>query len=104
MQADQIFMSLYNDYMRSEAHQVENLLNKGVAVLVYTGQDNLKVHAPGTMKWVDRLYFNDAENFQKGILNTWKVNNKIAGTVKSAGNLELRIVFNAGRYVAADQP
>jgi len=33
----------------------------------------------------------------------WKVNNKTAGYVKAAGNLELRTVNNAGHLVPMDQ-
>ena len=104
MQADQVYLGLYDDYMRSETLSVENLLRKGVAVLVYTGQDDLIVHAPGTMKWTDRLSYPDDESFRNAVLTTWQVNNKIAGTVKSAGKLELRILFGAGRNSASEQP
>lgn len=68
---------------------------------MYTGQDNLIVHAPGTMKWVDRLFYSDIDAFRGAMLNTWRVNNKVAGTVKSAGKLELRILFGAGRNSAS---
>ena len=104
MQADQVYIALYDDYMRAESNSVANILTKGTNVLVYTGQDNLIVHAPGTMRWVDRLSFPDQDTFRGALLTTWKVNNNIAGTVKSGGKLELRILFGAGRNSASEQP
>lgn len=56
------------------------------------------------MKWIDRINYADADAFRNSVLDLWKVNGKIAGTTKSAGKLQLNIVFNAGRYVAMDQP
>ena len=87
MQADQVYLGLYDDYMRPETSSVVISLSKGTNVLVYTGQDNLIAHAPGTMRWLDNLYFDDRNAFRDALLTTWKVNNKIAGTVKSAGRL-----------------
>ena len=56
-------------------------------MLVYTGQDNLIAHAPGTMRWVDSISFPDDQAFRNAVLTTWRVKNQIVGTVKSAGKL-----------------
>jgi carboxypeptidase C (cathepsin A) len=83
---------------------VQYLLNKGYPVLVYNGQDDLIVSNPGTMKWVDRLQYDKADQFRRQLFEAWKINGKIVGTKKSAGNLEFRIVFNAGHLVPMDRP
>lgn len=90
--------------MKNEINRVEYLLNKGMPVLIYNGQDDLIVSNPGTMKWVDRIYFANAEEFRKKLFTPWKVNGKMAGSVKAAGLLEFRIVNNAGHLVPMDRP
>ena len=80
------------------------LLGKGIPVLIYNGQDDLIVQNPGTMKWADMLYHDAAHDFRKKLFEPWKINGKMAGLYKAAGNLELRIVFNAGHLVPMDQP
>lgn len=52
MQADQVYLELYEDFMKSEVRIVESLLQKKVPVLIYNGQDDLIVETPGTIKWV----------------------------------------------------
>ncbi len=72
--------------------------------MVYQGQDNFIVQTPGTMKWVDRLRFDKSQEFRKALFKGWKIKDKIVGSVKSAGLLELRIVNNAGHRVPMDAP
>jgi carboxypeptidase C (cathepsin A) len=90
--------------MKSEINRVEYLLSKGLPVLIYNGQDDLIVQNPGTMKWVDRLHHTQADQFRKALFSPWKVNGKMAGSIKSAGNLEFRIVNKAGHLVPMDRP
>jgi carboxypeptidase C (cathepsin A) len=90
--------------MKPEYNRVEYLLGKGLPVLIYNGQQDLIVPTPGTMRWVDRLFFNQAQEFRDKLFTAWKVNGKMVGTYKSAGLLELRIVFGAGHLVPMDQP
>jgi len=56
------------------------------------------------MKWVDKLKYAQIEDFRKSLFSAWKINNKIVGSIKSAGLLELRIVNNAGHLVPMDCP
>lgn len=39
------------------------------------------------MRWASRLVYKDADTFKKTIFKTWKVDNKVAGSIKSAGYL-----------------
>lgn len=73
--------------MKPEINLVEELLSKGLPVLIYNGQDDLIVQTPGTMKWVDRIHFSQADEFRRKLFTPWKVNNKVVGSIKSAGLL-----------------
>lgn len=90
--------------MKSEMNAVETLLYKGLPVLIYNGQDDLIVQNPGTMKWVDRIHFSQAEEFRKKLFTPWKIDGKVVGAIKSAGLLEFRIVNQAGHLVPMDRP
>lgn len=57
-QSEDVYDNLFTDFMKPEINLVEELLFKGLPVLIYNGQDDLIVQTPGTMKWVDRIHFN----------------------------------------------
>lgn len=90
--------------MKGEASSVEYLLGKNINVLICQGQDDLITQSPGTMKWVDRLRYDKSEEFKKSLFKGWKINDKIVGSIKSAGLLELRIVNKVGHRIALDNP
>ena len=73
-------------------------------MLIYNGQDDLIVTSPGTMKWVESIFYKEGPQFRDTLLENWKVKDKVAGRIKKAGKLEFRIVFNAGHMVPMDQP
>lgn len=83
---------------------MEFLLANGMPVLIYNGQDDLIVQNAGTMKWVDRIFYTHAHEFRQKLFTPWKINNKVVGSMKNAGLLELRIVNNAGHLVPMDRP
>jgi carboxypeptidase C (cathepsin A) len=103
-QADDVYNYLYTDFMQTEINRVEYLLGKGLPILIYNGQDDLIVQNAGTMKWADKIYYASASEFRKKLFEAWTINGKTVGAKKSAGLLELRIVFNAGHLVPMDRP
>lgn len=58
--------ALYEDFMKNEVRLVENLLqmHPEIQILVYTGQNDLIVETPGTLRWVERLHYADGEKFR----------------------------------------
>ncbi len=56
------------------------------------------------MKWVDRIFFKQADAFRKALFTPWKINNNVVGAIKKAGLLEFRIVNKAGHLVPMDRP
>ena len=55
------------------------------------------------MRWVEKINYSNAETFRNTLFKTWKVDGKVAGSIKAAGKLEFRIVNNAGHLVPMDQ-
>lgn len=90
--------------MKSEVRLVEQLLiYHDIQVLVYTGQNDLIVQTPGTLKWVENVLYDQRTTFRNTLLTPWKLNNKVVGFYKRAGNLWLRNINNAGHLVPMDQ-
>jgi hypothetical protein len=56
-------------------------------MIIYNGQDDLIVQSAGTMKWVDRIRYANSNDFRKQLFSPWKVNGKMAGSMKSSGLL-----------------
>lgn len=50
--------------MKTEVMLVEELLRYKVHVLIYNGQNDLIVETPGTFRWVERLYYDNFEQFR----------------------------------------
>jgi hypothetical protein len=63
-QAEQVYDSLYTDFMNPEIERVQFLLHKKIPVLIYNGQQDLIVSNPGTMRWADRLFHDSAHEFR----------------------------------------
>jgi len=59
-QSSDVYNKLGEDFMKDDINNVENLLNQGIAVLIYQGQDDAYVNNPGAMKWVDELTFTNS--------------------------------------------
>lgn len=89
--------------MKPYVDRVEYLLGQNLPVLIYNGQNDIIVETPGTMRWVERINYANADEFRNTLFKTWKVDGEVAGSIKSAGNLEFRIINNAGHLVPMDQ-
>ena len=56
--------SLIEDGIKSEVALVEKLINYGVKVLVFTGQNDLICNTPGTLRWVENLHHANSAKFR----------------------------------------
>ena len=79
-QAEEVYDNLYTDFMKTEIERVEYLLHKNMPILIYNGQQDLIVSTPGTMKWVDRIFFAAADEFRDKLFEIWKIGDKVVGT------------------------
>ena len=57
--------ALYEDFMKNEVGLVEKLIiNYNAKLLIYTGQNDLICNTPGTLRWVENLFFADRNTFR----------------------------------------
>lgn len=84
------------DIMNSVANWVAELLSY-YPILIYNGQLDIISAYPLTVNYLKHLNFNSSEQYKVAPRHIWRVNKKIAGYVKHAGNLTevlvLSIVF-----------
>ncbi|XP_076264952.1 retinoid-inducible serine carboxypeptidase-like isoform X1 [Rhynchophorus ferrugineus] len=104
-QSSEVFHYLETDFMKPVTDVVEQLLNEtSIKVAVYNGQLDLIVDTVGTVNWVDRLRFKEAEEWQKNTRTIFLINNYYEGYQKKAGNLVFYWVLRAGHMVPSDNP
>ena len=59
-QSGHVYEAMYEDFMMPYVHLVEEVLRRKCKVMVYNGQNDLIVETPGTFKWAERVYFDQA--------------------------------------------
>lgn len=64
-QAQEVFEKQIVDFMKDVVNTVDQLLMKGVKVVVYTAQLDLIVDTLGTLAWIERLQWSGLPDFMK---------------------------------------
>lgn len=98
-----IYYKMIPDFMTSVKENLEHLLTK-YPILVYNGQMDLVVAYPLSVNLYSNLKNPYGADYVKATRNPWYVNNKLAGYIKSVGNLTEVLVRNAGHLVSSDKP
>jgi carboxypeptidase C (cathepsin A) len=83
---------------------VEDLLEKGYSVLLYSPQFDLFNSHLGIKVVLSNLKWKGSEEFEGAKRTFWKVKEDIAGYVTAGGNLTFVLVRNAGNNALQDQP
>ncbi|CAD8210813.1 unnamed protein product [Paramecium pentaurelia] len=95
----------YDFMLRDVVVTVEEVV-KQIPFLIYNGQNDLICSTPGTLRWVYDLKYEKIEEYRQKDFEVLKITGteRIVGYQKSAGNLELVLINNAGHLVPTDQP
>ncbi|KAJ8887575.1 hypothetical protein PR048_013792 [Dryococelus australis] len=103
-QSDTVYSYLLKDIMKSVRPWVEELLDSGYRVVFFNGQLDVICGYALTVKMVEALQFNSAEEYKAASRRIWNVNGEVAGYTKTAGNMTEVLVRKAGHMVPSDQP
>ncbi|CAG9767345.1 unnamed protein product [Ceutorhynchus assimilis] len=101
--SDDVYFGLYDDIPKSVAPWVRELLSH-YRVLIFNGQLDVSVPYSTTVNYLQNLNFSSSAEYATAERKIWPVGGRIAGYVKTAGNLTEVLVRNASDMVAADQP
>ncbi|CCA73427.1 related to PRC1-carboxypeptidase y, serine-type protease [Serendipita indica DSM 11827] len=92
------------DGMRQTALYVEQLLERGVRVLIYVGTYDWICNHVGNYRWTAELPWSGHDAFNAQELREWKVDGEVAGMTRNASGLTFATVFAAGHMVPYDKP
>ncbi|XP_063233689.1 venom serine carboxypeptidase-like [Bacillus rossius redtenbacheri] len=92
------------DIMQSVSPWVERLLDSGYRVVFYNGQLDVICGYALTVKMAEALSFGAAGEYKMAPRRTWRAHGRVAGYVKTAGNMSEVLVRSAGHMVPSDQP
>lgn len=90
--------------LQSEKKHVEELLAKNYKVLIYSGQLDIIFPYVITVNYLKTLDFKYMDEYNKAPRFIWKVDDDVAGYIKSAGSLTEVMVIGAGHMVPTEQP
>ncbi|WCJ41646.1 serine carboxypeptidase-like 51 [Euphorbia peplus] len=105
-QSDYVFSNLAGDFMKPRISEVDQLLDKGVNVTVYSGQLDVICATKGTEAWIQKLKWDGLGEFMKleRIPLYCEVDKVTRGFTKSYKNLHFYWILKAGHFVPVDQP
>ncbi|XP_012228327.1 retinoid-inducible serine carboxypeptidase-like [Linepithema humile] len=105
VQSNTVFTYLSEDFMKPVIREVELLLNEtNLNVFVYTGHMDLIVDTPGTLLWVEKLKWKDADIWKKSKRYPLIAENIVEGYFKAQNNFRMYWVNRAGHMVPRDNP
>ncbi|GAB0094582.1 retinoid-inducible serine carboxypeptidase [Sergentomyia squamirostris] len=104
-QRQSVFAALAGDFLKSDTDTVERLLNEtDVNVAVITGQLDLIVATPGTLRWVERLHWPHRNSFLNAERKAIVVNDVHEGYARKYENLSFYWILRAGHMVPRENP
>ncbi|KAF3323163.1 serine carboxypeptidase-like protein [Carex littledalei] len=96
--------AMVTDWMRNLEVGIPSLLEDGIKVLIYAGEYDLICNWLGNSRWVQAMEWSGQKDFVATHDQSFTVDNKEAGVLKSHGALSFLKVHNAGHMVPMDQP
>ncbi|KAG9434537.1 retinoid-inducible serine carboxypeptidase [Apis mellifera carnica] len=104
-QSNMVFTKLQEDFMKPVINIVEELLSEtDLKVAVITGHMDLIVDTPGTLNWVEKMNWKNANLWHYSPRYPIVVQEIIEGYEKSYGNFAMYWVNRAGHMVPKDNP
>ena len=95
---------LLGDWVHSFSESVPAVLAANVRVVVYSGDKDFICNWRGGEKWTHDMAWPGQSKFVAAPYQSWNVDGKPAGQVKSADGFTFLRVFHAGHMVPKDQP
>jgi len=97
------YLALEEDEMQPVASLLSSLLDRGLKVLVYTGQDDLICNTLGTTQYLEELEWRGQQGYRASKAELWRVDGQAAGHVRTYDTLMQAVVIGAGHMVPRDQ-
>ncbi|KAL2328559.1 hypothetical protein Fmac_021986 [Flemingia macrophylla] len=102
--SDTVHDALNEDWMKNWEVGIPSLLEDGIKVLVYAGEEDLICNWLGNSRWVHSMEWSGQKAFATSPTLTFVVDGVEAGSLNSYGPLSFLKVYEAGHLVPMDQP
>ncbi|XP_057457338.1 serine carboxypeptidase-like [Lotus japonicus] len=99
-----VYSAMMQDWMRNLEVGIPTLLEDGIKVLVYAGEEDLICNWLGNSRWVDAMEWSGQKDFGASPIVPFLVDGEKAGELKTHGPLAFLKVKEAGHMVPMDQP
>ncbi|KAK7257673.1 hypothetical protein RIF29_31817 [Crotalaria pallida] len=99
-----VYNGMLNDWMKNLEVGIPSLLEEGIRVLVYAGEEDLICNWLGNFRWVQAMEWSGQKDFNKAPAVKFSVDGAEAGLLTSHGPLSFLKVHAAGHMVPMDQP
>ncbi|KAK2424824.1 serine carboxypeptidase [Trifolium repens] len=99
-----VYNAMLQDWMKNLEVGIPALLEDGIKLLVYAGEEDLICNWLGNSRWVDAMKWSGQKEFTVSSSTPYLVDSEEAGTLKSHGPLAFLKVKEAGHMVPMDQP
>lgn len=106
----QAYAFLNESVMVSKKEWLNRVLDEGIEVLIYNGNQDVIVHVPGmnrvvnSLKWSQRSQFEEAKRKKFWVWNGDSGRGELAAYVAEGGGLAYAVVRKAGHMVPISQP
>jgi cathepsin A (carboxypeptidase C) len=88
------------DRSHQTQYYIGELLERGVRVLIYVGEHDWTCNWVGNERWTLAMEWSGHEEFAAKELGTWKHDGKVAGKLRTSGNLTFLTIAGAGHMVS----
>ncbi|XP_050212458.1 serine carboxypeptidase-like [Mercurialis annua] len=99
-----VYDAMLRDWMRNLEVGIPALLEDGIRVLIYAGEEDLICNWLGNSRWVHAMEWTGQKDFEAASTVPFTVEGAEAGQLKSHGPLAFLKVNKAGHMVPMDQP
>lgn len=101
---DAVYFDLYWDCSTDSTPLIADLLDNGVRLLVYVGDQDLICNRIGVRDWINAMNWTGSNAWNETETKAWIVEGEQAGLVTSSGLLTLLNIADCGHMVPSDQP
>jgi len=98
-----VYYSMLDDFMRSSKEDIEFLLEQ-YKILIYDGNFDIICNHSGVLDLINDLNWSGASDYKSATRKAYRYGDELVGYLKTAQNLHLLLVRNAGHMVPLSQP
>ncbi|KAE9593176.1 putative carboxypeptidase C [Lupinus albus] len=102
--SETVYRAMSNDWMKNLEVDIPSLLEDGIRMLVYAGEEDLICNWLGNSRWVHAMKWSGQKGFKSATTVKFVVDGAAAGDLTTHEALSFLKIYKAGHMVPMDQP